>query len=91
MPIEKYTLPKPSNLLFGEISDELQESKTMYLFGGENMRIKSLKWWDSTKDCDIVVESKEDFDDLALILTNIGYERRLETSYSDEDRRIKTR
>ncbi len=87
IPIEKYTLPKPSNLLFREISDELQESKIIYLFGGENMRIKSLK--DSTKDCDIVVESKDDFDNLAEILTNMGYERRLKTNYSDEDRRIK--
>lgn len=85
--IEKYTVPKPSNLLFREISDELEESITIYLFGGENMRIKSLK--DSTKDCDIVVEDKDDFDNLAQILTNIGYARRLKTDYSDEDRRIK--
>ena len=87
IPIEKYTLPKPSNLLFREISDELQESKTIYLFGGENMRIKSLK--DSTKDCDIVVENKNDFDNLTKILTNMEYDRRLKTNYSDEDRRIK--
>lgn len=87
IPIEKYTLPKPSNLLFREISDELKESKTIYLFGGENMRIKSLK--DSTKDCDIVVENKDDFEHLSQILTKMEYERRLETNYSDEDRRIK--
>ena len=86
IPIEKYTLPKPSNLLFKQISDKLQESKTIYLFGGENMRIKSLK--DSTKDCDIVVEDKDDFDDLAKILSDMGYERRLKTNYSDEDKRI---
>ena len=87
IPIEKYTLPKPSNLLFREISDGLQESMAIYLFGGENMRIKSLK--DSTKDCDMAVENKEDFDNLAKILTNMKYERRLKTNYSDEDRRIK--
>ncbi len=87
IPIEKYTIPKPSNLLFREISDRLQEEKTIYLFGGENMRIKSLK--DSTKDCDIVVENKNDFDSLAEILTRMGYDRRLKTNYSDEDRRIK--
>ena len=87
IPVEKYTLPKPSNLLFREISDELKESKTIYLFGGENMRIKSLK--DSTKDCDIVVENKDDFEHLAQILTKIGYKRILKTSYSDEDKRIK--
>ena len=51
------------------------------------MRIKSLK--DSTKDCDIVVENKDDFEHLAQILTKMKYERRLETIYSDEDRRIK--
>ena len=87
IPIEKYTLPKPSNLLFREISDELKETRTIYLFGGENMRIKSLK--DSTKDCDIVVENKDDFEHLSQILTKMKYERRLKTNYSDEDRRVK--
>ena len=87
IPIEKYTLPKPSNLLFREISSKLKESKTIYLFGGENMRIKSLKG--STKDCDIVVENKNDFEDLVQILTRIRYKRIVKTSYSDEDRRIK--
>jgi len=86
IPIEKYTLPEPSNLLFREISNELEKPMTIYLFGGENMRIKSLK--DSTKDCDIVVETKGDFDDLAQTLTNMKYYRRLEINYSDEDRRI---
>lgn len=85
--IEKYTLPEPSNLLFKEINDRLKEPITIYLFGGENMRIKSLK--DSTKDCDIVVENKNDFDNLSQILTNIGYARMLKINYSDEDRRIK--
>ena len=84
--IEKYTLPEPSNLLFREISNELAESRTIYLFGGENMRIKSLK--DSTKDCDIVVESKDDFDNLAQILKDMKYSRIIKTEYSDEDRRI---
>ena len=68
---------------------ELEKPMTIYLFGGENMRIKSLK--DSTKDCDIVVETKGDFDDLAQTLTNMTYDRRLKTKYSDEDRRIKPR
>lgn len=86
LPPEKYTLPKPSNLLFHEIGARLHRPKTVYLFGGENMRIKSLK--DSTKDCDIVVESREDFDDLAQALAGTGYKRRPETSYSDEDMRI---
>ena len=51
------------------------------------MRIKSLKG--STKDCDIVVENKDDFEDLVQILTRIRYKRIMKTSYSDEDRRIK--
>ena len=87
IPTEKYTLPKPGNLLFQEISDSLLESKTIYLFGGENMRIKSLK--DSTKDYDVVVENKSDFDDLAGILAGMGYKRIIETDYSDEDKRMK--
>ena len=87
IPTEKYTLPEPNHLLFEEISKQLQEPKTIYLFGGENMRIKSLK--DSTKDCDIVVENKADFDTLAQIICNIGYMRVLKTSYLDQDKRIK--
>ena len=98
IPVDMYTLPKTSSgisstttaaassLLFQKISNQLQESKTIYLFGGENMRIKSLK--DSTKDCDIVVKDKDDFEDLSLIFTSMGYETRLKTIYSDEDRRI---
>ena len=86
VPSAQYILPTASDSLFGEISDKLQEPMTIYLFGGENMRIKSLK--DSTKDCDFAVENKVDFDNLAQILTSMEYKRRLVTNYSDEDKRI---
>lgn len=84
---ENYTLPKPDNLLFKEIGDALQKPMTAYLFGGENMRLKLLK--DSTKDCDIVVRSKDDFDRMASVLDNMGYVRKVKTTYADEDLRIR--
>lgn len=87
VPVQKYTLPQPRSSLFKEIGDALQEPMTVYLFGGENMRIKSLK--DSTKDCDLAVENKDDFDNLSQVLTNMKYKRRLITNYSDDDKRIK--
>lgn len=86
VPAVQYTLPAAHYSLFEEIGDKLQNPMTIYLFGGENMRIKSLK--DSTKDCDFAVDGKSNFDDLARILTGMKYKRRLATSYSDEDRRI---
>lgn len=85
IPVEKYTLPEPSDI-FREISDKLDEEFTIYLFGGENMRMKSLK--DRTKDCDVVVKNKNDFDNLAQILFKMGYFRTIKTEYSDEDIRI---
>ena len=59
---------------------------TIYLFGGENMRIKSLK--DSTKDCDIIVENKSDFDSLAQTFAKMQYKRIIKTTYTDEDKRL---
>ncbi len=63
---EKYMLPKPSDL-FKEIGDHLESPIVVYLFGGENMRIKKLK--QSTKDCDIVVKDKNTYDEMEKILT----------------------
>ncbi|RNJ77739.1 MAG: hypothetical protein EB830_01490 [Nitrosopumilus sp. H13] len=85
IPTRKYTLPKPSDI-FREISDELKKPFTVYLIGGENMRIKSLK--SSTKDCDIVVENNENFENMAQILIKIGYEQIAKQEFVGEDLRI---
>lgn len=80
-----YTLPNPNNQLFPELSSALGRPMTVYLFGGENMRLKSLK--DSTKDCDIMVRDRADFDALAGALAEIGYRRIIKAEYLDEDQR----
>ena len=87
IPTKRYTLPRPAIPLFQEIGERLQKTETVYLFGGENMRIKSLKH--STKDCDIIIESKDIFENLVKILISIGYKRIIKTEYSDEDMRMK--
>ena len=87
IPAAQYMPPKPSNSLFREISGKLEEPQTVYLFGEENMRLKALK--NSTKDCDIVLEDKKSFEDLAKSLTGIGYVGTLGAGYSDTDKRIR--
>lgn len=87
VPVENYVIPEPSDMLFEEIGRALQKPLTAYLFGGENMRIKSLK--NRTKDCDMVVDSKDDFDNLKDALYRLGYHSHLKTEYADEDLRIK--
>ena len=85
--LDKYTLPEPSDSLFEDFNKKLKKPMTIYLFGGENMRIKKLKA--STKDCDIVLEDKEIFDVMTNILTEkLGYKPIIQSEYSDEDRRI---
>ena len=86
IPPEKYTLPLPTSSLFNEINDKLTDLMTIYLFGGENMRIKALK--DSTKDCDIIVEHKKDFGSLTQALLKMNYNKIVKTTYTDEDRRL---
>ena len=83
---DRYTLPTPAGSLFSEINDRLHNPITIYLFGGENMRIKSLK--DSTKDCDVVVKDKDDFDGLAQAFAKMDYHKIIKTEYADEDRRL---
>ena len=86
VPSENYTYPNPSETLFEEINDKLSRPVTAYLLGGENMRIKSLKA--STKDCDMVVEHKDNFENLSEALVKLGYNKIIKTEYADEDMRI---
>lgn len=83
---EKYTLPKTAPL-FEEIGKYLTKPMRVFLIGGENMRMKNLKA--TTKDCDLVVENKIEYELLSDILVNkLGYKPIIKTEYSQEDLRI---
>lgn len=86
IPSTAYVLPEGFPNLFEEISTQLSNEIRIFLIGGENMRIKGLK--PRTKDCDIVVENKDDYDVLMNALTKIGYKPKSNLEYSKEDLRI---
>lgn len=83
---DEYTLPSAYPSLFEEIGKKSPQKLRLYLFGGENMRIKGLK--PRTKDCDIIVENENDFNSLINVLKELGYEPVKKTKFSEEDRRI---
>ncbi len=81
-----YTLPESDDSLFDDLGRILETPITVYLFGGENMRIKKLK--SSTKDCDLAVADKEIFGIVADTLTSkLGYLRTAKTERTREDAR----
>ncbi len=87
VPSENYILPNATSGLFANIEKNLSENMTIYLIGGENMRIKNLKG--STKDCDIVVENSTDFERLkSILVTKLNYSRKPVEQFSTEDARI---
>lgn len=83
---ELYSLPEGYPLLFEEIGKNLSSQVTAYLIGGENMRIKELK--SRTKDVDIVVETKEDYELLMNAFTTLGYTPKGNVEFSTEDLRL---
>lgn len=83
---ELYSLPEGYPLLFEEIGKNLSSQVTAYLIGGENMRIKGLK--SRTKDIDIVVETKEDYDLVMNAFTKLGYAPKGNVEFSTEDLRL---
>ena len=84
---QDYSLPESTPDLFEQINKYLPRRMYIFLLGGENMRIKNLK--PSTKDCDVAVETKEDFDVLSDTLVNkLGYSRIIPTEFSQEDKRL---
>ncbi|PIN97693.1 MAG: hypothetical protein COU45_01505, partial [Nitrosopumilus sp. CG10_big_fil_rev_8_21_14_0_10_33_7] len=83
---ELYSLPEGYPLLFEEIGKNLSSQVTAYLIGGENMRIKGLK--SRTKDIDIVVETKEDYELLMNAFTRLGYTPKGNVEFSTEDLRL---
>lgn len=86
VPPDRYELPEPADSLFERLGASLSRPITVFLFGGENMRIKGLKA--ATKDCDIAVETAPDFEEISNTLqSKMGY-RSTGSEYSDEDARI---
>lgn len=54
----------------------LEEKMDVYLIGGANLILRGLK--DSTKDIDVILRDKDDFDRLLEALKKQGYEEKLE-------------
>ena len=67
----EYSMPPPAEGLLHDVGERLQRPVSIYLLGGENMRLKGLK--NSTKDCDIVVKDGRDFGLVVGALTAMGY------------------
>ena len=84
-PIE-YMMPPPAETLLWDLGARLVRSVSIYLLGGENMRLKGLK--DSTKDCDIVVKNIADFTEITGALAKMGYLPIAPAEHAVDDRRL---
>lgn len=67
---EKFTAKQLEELL-AEIGQSLEKNFKAYLIGGCNMSLQGMKA--STKDIDLVVETKKDFESLSATLLKIGF------------------
>lgn len=81
-----YTLPTAYPQLFDDMGANLARETSIYLIGGENMRLKGLKA--RTKDCDIVVLGEQDFRIIKETLLKMGYTSLSESSLSEDDKRL---
>lgn len=79
---EKYS---KINLLkhFQTLGKNLEEEITIYLIGGANLILRDLK--DSTKDFDIILEGREDFNSVVNKLKELGFSEKikLEKAYQN--------
>lgn len=83
----EFSMPIPTGSIFGEIGGHADQRLKVFLLGGENMRIKNLKA--ATKDCDIVVRRKADFDAIVdILISKLGYAKLADTEYTQEDERL---
>ena len=83
---DMYTLPEGYPKLFEDIGNALKSTAEVYLFGGENMRIKGLK--DRTKDCDIVVKNNHSYKEIISALESLDYTQIGFENFSYADKRI---
>jgi transcription initiation factor TFIIIB Brf1 subunit/transcription initiation factor TFIIB len=87
IPADLYTLPTAYPQLFDDIGNNISDETSVYLIGGENMRLKGLKA--RTKDCDIVVSGEKDFRIIVDALRKkMGYISLNESSLSEDDKRL---
>ena len=73
--------------LFRDMGRLLIRPVTVYLLGGENMRMKGLKA--STKDCDILVRGVAEFDAILEAAKQMGYQKVVAAEYTREDARLR--
>jgi DNA-binding MarR family transcriptional regulator len=83
---DAYEIPIAYPTLFKELGSRLSVNAQLYLFGGENMRIKNLK--PSTKDCDVVTINKKSFTAVTKVLKKLGFRSINQTKLSNDDLRI---
>ncbi len=81
-----YELPPAYPSLFYELGEKLSQEITIYLFGGENMRMKNLK--NLTKDCDLIVDNDDSYLKLKETAVKIGYVELGREYFSKDDLRI---
>lgn len=86
IPADLYTLPTAYPQLFDDIGEKISDKTTVYLIGGENMRLKGLKA--RTKDCDVVVSDEKDFRTIVAALRKMGYRSLNESNLSEDDKRL---
>ena len=82
----EYSMPSPAEGLLHGMGERLKRPVSIYLLGGENMRLKGLKH--STKDCDIVVKDGDDFESVVAALTAMGYLAIVPEEHTADDRRL---
>lgn len=74
--LKKYT-KEEIIVLLKEIGDKLKEEIAIYLIGGCNMSLKNIKA--ITRDIDLILLTKKEYENLKEALVKIGYECREET------------
>lgn len=79
---EKYSKQKLLDC-FQKLGGKLEREANIYLIGGANLILRYLK--DSTKDFDVIVERKEDFNCIVRTLKELGFSetRKLEKTYKN--------
>jgi hypothetical protein len=81
-----YEIPIAYPTIFKELGSRLSVNVQVYLFGGENMRIKNLK--SSTKDCDILTIDKKSYTAVIEVLKKLNFLSINQTKLSSDDLRI---
>jgi predicted transcriptional regulator len=88
IPSEAYELPNAFPDLFKEIDKKITGNTkvSIYIIGGENMRIKGLKH--STKDCDLVLNDESSMKSISDALYQIGFTTIDDNKLSRDDQRV---